>query len=68
VHDYAARYVVLRPPAVAAALSLTEPPVYAAISRIETAGIVRDVTGLRRGTLYVYDEYLALLSEGTEAA
>jgi len=66
VHDFAARYVVLRAPAVADSLGLTEPPVYAAISRLEAAGILREVTGRRRGKLYVYDEYLALLNEGTE--
>ena len=66
VHDFAARYVVLRAPAVAAILGLTEPPVYAAIARLEAAGILREVTGRRRGKPYVYDEYLAVLNEGTE--
>jgi Fic family protein len=66
VHDYAARYVVLRAPSVATALGLTEPPVYAAIARLEAAGILREATGRRRGKLYVYDEYLALLNEGME--
>jgi Fic family protein len=66
VHDFAARYVVLRAPAVAATLGLTEPPIYAAIARLEAVGILREVTGRRRGKLYVYDEYLALLNEGTE--
>jgi Fic family protein len=66
VHDFAARYVVLRAPAVAATLGLSDPPVYAAIARLEAAGILREVTGRRRGKLYVYHEYLALLNEGTE--
>lgn len=29
------------------------------------AGILREVTGRQRGKLYVYDEYLARLNEGT---
>lgn len=47
-------------------LGLTDPPVYNAISRLEEAGILREVTGRTRGKVYVYDEYLSLLNEGTE--
>lgn len=65
VHDLAARYVVVRAPWAASALGLTEPPIYGAISRLEEAGILREVTGRQRGKLYVYDEYLAILNEGT---
>ncbi|MDP1849142.1 MAG: hypothetical protein Q8K79_15225 [Solirubrobacteraceae bacterium] len=66
VHDHAARYVVIRPAATARSLVLTDPPVYAAISRLEEAGILRGVTGRQRGKIYVDDRYLALLNEGTE--
>lgn len=65
VHDLASRVVVLRPPAAATALGLSDPPVYAAVRRLEEAGILREVTGRQRGKLYVYDEYLARLNEGT---
>jgi cell filamentation protein, protein adenylyltransferase len=65
VHDLAARLVVIRAPWAAESLSLTEPPVYAAIKRLEDVGILREVTGRRRGKVYVYDEYLAILNEGT---
>ena len=37
---------------------------YNAISRLEEAGILREVTGRRRGEIYVYDQYLSLLNEG----
>lgn len=47
-------------------LELTSPPVYAAIDRLEQAGILREATGRRRGKLYVYDKYFAILGEGTE--
>ncbi len=66
VHDRAARYVVIRPSATARALRLTDPPVYNAISRLEEAGILREVTGRQRGKIYVYDQYLSILNEGTE--
>jgi len=30
-------------------------------------GIAREITGKRRDRLFVYDKYLAILDEGTEA-
>jgi len=65
VHDLASRFVVFRPPTAAKVLELSDPPVYAAVRRLEEAGILREATGRRRGKLYVYDEYLARLNEGT---
>lgn len=66
LHDWAARFAVVRAPRAAEGLGLSEPPVYGAIARLEELGILREVTGRKRGKLYVYDEYLALLNEGTE--
>lgn len=66
VHDLAARYVVVRPSATARALGLTDPPVYNAISRLEEAGILREMTGRQRGKIYAYDRYLSLLNEDTD--
>jgi len=68
VHDRAVRRVVVKPPALARELELTEPPVYAAVSRLEEAGILREVTGRARGKTYVYSEYMDILNEGTEQA
>jgi len=65
VHDLASRFVVLRPADAAGVLGLSAPPVYGAVRRLEEAGILREVTGRQRGKLYVYDEYLARLNEGT---
>lgn len=65
VHDVAVRRVVVRPARLADELELTGPPVYAALSRLEELGILREVTGRKRGKLYVYDEYLGRLNEGT---
>lgn len=65
LHDLASKQVVIRPTGAAQALRLSAPPVYAALGRLEEAGILREVTGRRRGKLYVYDEYLARLNEGT---
>ena len=65
VHDLASRRVIIRPRTAARTLELTDPPVYAAVGRLEGLGILREVTGRQRGKLYAYDEYLALLNEGT---
>jgi len=65
LHDLASRFVVFRPATAAKLLELSDPPVYAAVRRLEEAGILREVTGRQRGKLYVYDEYLAQLNEGT---
>lgn len=65
VHDLASRLVVVRPTVAAEVLGLSTPPVYNAVNRLEEAGILREVTGRQRGKLYVYDEYLARLNEGT---
>ena len=66
VHDLAARYVLVGASSIAEQLGLTSPPVYAALGRLENAGILREATGRRRGKLYIYDQYLAILNEGTE--
>ena len=65
LHDLASRVVVFRPTVAAKILGLSDPPVYAAVRRLEEHGILREVTGRQRGKLYVYDEYLARLNEGT---
>jgi Fic family protein len=66
VLDLAVKGVVVRAPAAAKRLDLSSPPVYAAIGRLEDAGILREVTGRARGKTYVYDEYMKILNEGTE--
>jgi Fic family protein len=66
VHEVAARYVVIDAASTARRLDLTDPPVYAAIRRLEDAGILREATGRRRGKLYVYDSYLSILDHGPQ--
>jgi Fic family protein len=68
VHDLATRFVLIGASTTAARLELTDPPVYAAIARLEKAGILREATGRQRGKLYVYDQYLSILNEGTGPA
>jgi Fic family protein len=61
VHELAGRRIVLAASGAAAQLGLSVPTVNAAFARLEKAGILREVTGRRRGRLFVYDAYLELL-------
>jgi DNA-binding transcriptional ArsR family regulator len=65
VHELAAELVIVGGPSASAQLGLSEPAVYGALRRLEEVGILREVTGRRRGRLYAYDAYLSVLSEGT---
>ncbi len=47
-------------------MPLSEPTVYSAIKQLEKLGIVREVTGKDRNRLYVYNEYMNILDEGTK--
>lgn len=46
-------------------MPLSEPTVYTAIKCLEQLGIVREITGKERYRIYVYQEYLDILDEGT---
>ncbi|MCX6093835.1 MAG: Fic family protein, partial [Candidatus Bipolaricaulota bacterium] len=41
--------------------------VSSAMDLLAELGIAREFTGKRRNRLFVYDRYLAILNEGTEA-
>jgi len=45
---------------------LSAPTVNAALSDLERLGVVEEITGKRRGRVFAYRRYLAILSEGTE--
>ena len=45
---------------------LSAPTVNAALADLECLGIVEEVTGRRRGRVFGYRRYLAILSEGTD--
>lgn len=48
------------------ATGLPVPTVTRAIAALQGLGIVREITGRRRGRIYSYDAYLKVLSEGTQ--
>ena len=51
---------------IAGTLGLSIPTVNTAVKNLEELGIVQELTGRRRGRLFVYRRYLDVLSEGTE--
>ena len=68
LHELATELVIVGAPSASVRLGLSEPAVYGAFRRLQDAGILREVTGRRRGRLYAYDAYLSVLSEGTQPA
>jgi Fic family protein len=48
-------------------LKLTHPTVMKALGHLAHLGIVREVTGRRRGKLFSYARYMAILTRNTEA-
>jgi len=50
------------------ATGLSFPAVSSAMDLLVELGIARELTGKRRNRLFVYDRYLTILNEGTEAA
>jgi Fic family protein len=61
VHELAGRRIVLNARGAAAELGLSVPTINAAVRRLEDAGILREVTGRRRGKVFAYVDYLDLL-------
>lgn len=61
VHEVAGRRIGLTAGATAAELELSVPTINAALRRLEAAGILQEVTGRKRGKLYIYCAYLDLL-------
>ena len=65
IHDHVARYVAMSVPRTSKVLGLSEPTIANGVRRLQAVGVLREVTGRERNRLYVYDEYLKLLNEGT---
>jgi Fic family protein len=61
VHALASERIVVSATGAATQLSLSVPTINAALGRLEDAGILREITGRRRGRVFAYDAYLALL-------
>lgn len=66
VHQLFQERPVLSTPSAAAKLSMSWPAVDKAMRALESLKIAREFTGKRRYRLYAYDDYLSILTEGTE--
>ena len=67
VHDALKSQPILSLPAARRRTGLSFQAVASAMDLLITHGIAREITGKRRGRLFVYDQYLSILNEGTEA-
>jgi Fic family protein len=52
--------------AIAKLSGISDPSVNSALRTLQEVGIVREITGRKRGRVFTYAKYLAILSEGTE--
>jgi Fic family protein len=68
VHDLLQQRPIISITAACKALELTHPAVNKSLSKLEGMGIVREITGRQRNRLYLYEAYMAVLSEGLEQA
>jgi len=68
VHDLLQQRPIISITAACKALELTHPAVNKSLRKFEEMGIVREITVRQRNRLYLYDAYMAVLSEGLEPA
>jgi Fic family protein len=66
VHQLLQRKPILSIPKAAKELNLSAPTVTSAVQHLQEMEITRESTGGRRNRLYVYEQYLSILNEGTE--
>ncbi len=67
VHEALKARPIQSMPALSVTTGLSFPAVSSAMDLLVELGIARELTGKRRNRLFVYDAYLAILNEGTEA-
>jgi cell filamentation protein, protein adenylyltransferase len=66
VHQYLQSKPILSVPVAAKELGLSAPTVRKSVEHLVEIGVARESTGKKRGKLFVYDDYLTILNEGTE--
>lgn len=66
IHGQLQRTPVISVPDASKLLGISQPTMQRALEQMEQLGIVKEMTGKRRGRLYQYHEYLKILDEGTE--
>lgn len=66
VHEFMQKQPMVTSPRLVSELGLSKPAVNAALAQLVSLGIVEEITRQKRGRIYSYKQYLAILSEGTE--
>ena len=66
LHELLQRRVLTTIPDASRRLGLSQPTVTAGLGHLQALGIVKESTGRQRGRVFVYREFLDLLSEGTD--
>jgi Fic family protein len=66
VHDYLQKKMVLVVPAAQSDLGLSGPTIRKSLRHLSDLKVVREISGKERGRIYVYQDYLSILQEGTE--
>jgi Fic family protein len=67
VFQYAQTNPILSIGGAAEKTGVSFPTVASAVEHLQRLGLLREITGKQRKRLFVYDPYLAILNEGTEA-
>ena len=66
VHQLMQAKPLLLIPQAAKTLGLTVPTVTQSLEHLQKLGIAKEITGKKRGRIFVYTEYLNILNQGTE--
>ncbi len=66
IHQYLERKPLATISEIVKATKLSTPTATAALKYLEKEKIVREITGKQRRRVFVYDEYMQILEQGTE--
>lgn len=66
VHRLLQERPIITDSSAATAIGISLPTVRRSITHLERMGLVREITGMRRGRAYIYEAYLQVLSPGIE--
>ena len=66
VHESLTQRPVASVSSICDSTDLSFPTVSSALSRLDKLRIAREVTGMERNRVFIYDAYISILNEGTE--
>jgi Fic family protein len=66
IHNYLQRHPIANTTKIKKACGVSLPTVLRALAALESIGIIREITGKERHKVFVYEDYLKILSQGTE--